>query len=170
MKKVTNVSGQSHLTLRPPTPLPQLLPVVHYLRITSKPSSGIHVWAWKRKPTSRIPPKAPKTTTRKRSVHDEIQREVHEVIHVNAMQRLRFLAGPNHEPRTRGRGVCVCVGLCVCRCSVPEGRGCSLVISPRRRREGGSPHATKSARENMKTNCSSICRKAITRPLLVVWA
>jgi len=29
----------------------------------------------------------------------------------------------------------------VCRCSVPEGRG-SLVISPRRRREGGSPHAT----------------------------
>ena len=40
--------------------------------------------------------------------------------------------------------VCRCCeggALFVCRCSVPEGRG-SLVICPRRRREGGSPHAT----------------------------
>ena len=47
---------------------------------------------------------------------------------------------PSHRvAAARRRSHIICV--CVCRCSVPEGRS-SLVISPRRRREGGSPHAT----------------------------
>ena len=49
---------------------------------------------------------------------------------VDAASRRGGVAFPSHLSK-----------LSVCRCSVPEGRG-SLVISTRRRREGGSPHAT----------------------------
>ena len=50
----------------------------------------------------------------------------------------------DHEGRTDAGGAAdshLPLFFSLCRCSVPEGRG-SLVISPRRRREGGSPHAT----------------------------
>ena len=76
----------------------------------------------------------------------QLLRTIYETYHSGAAESVwrRFPSRPSNSSCDFSHGWAAAAGnkrLCVCRCSVPEGRG-SLVISPRRRREGGSPHAT----------------------------